>query len=364
MKIVIFSNIPAPYFVEYLNELSNYATVLAVFERRTASDRDKSWNDLNNRFECIFLDGINIGTETAFSPKIISIIRHHRNDVLIFANPTTPSGILGVMYCKKHGIRYALQSEGGLAKDGRGLKESIKRKIISGADLYLSGMSPEHDYFIAYGAEPSKVKQYPFSSLHKTDFRNEIPNENEKKKYKSELGIPYEKILIYVGRMIHCKGVDVLLRSLKGFDDIGVYLIGGKETDEYLTIRKQLDLKNIHYIEHTGLENLKKFYTAADVLVLPTRTDTWGLVINEGMSFGLPIITTTACVAGLELIEDGVNGFLINSEDYEELHKKIKELMSNQELCEMMSSNNLKKINSYNYEDMARIIYNHLDVMQ
>ena len=53
---------------------------------------------------------------------------------------------------------------------------------------------------------------------------------------------------------------------------------------------------------------------ASDLFVLPTREDIWGLVINEAMSFGLPIITTRKCIAGTELITDGENGYLLEAD--------------------------------------------------
>ena len=49
----------------------------------------------------------------------------------------------------------------------------------------------------------------------------------------------------------------------------------------------------------------------ADIFVHPTETDVWGLVINEAMAHGLPIITTDGCVAGLELVKNNDNGFII-----------------------------------------------------
>lgn len=360
MKTVIFSNIPAPYFVNYLNELGKYTSVLAIFERRMASNRDKSWQDVNNRFDCIFLSGIKIGAESAFSLKIISHIKKNRHDLLIFANPMTPSGIVGIFYCNLHKIPYVIQSEGGLAKNGKGIKEMIKKYIVRHADLCLSGMNEKNDYFIAYGANPLKIKQYPFASLKNEDILLEIPNNTLKENAKRELSISYEKVLIYVGRMLPVKGVDILLYALKGFNDIGVYLIGGNETAEYLGIRTALNLKNIHYVEHSDLDTLKKYYIAADILVLPTRSDTWGLVINEAMSYGLPVITTRNCVAGLELIEDEINGFLIESENYSELHKTIDLLLNNPVLCNQIGKNNLKKISGHTYENMAYVNFNNL----
>lgn len=357
MKVVIFSNIPAPYFVEYLNELGKYVQVTAIFERRVASDRDKTWENINNRnFEYEFLNGLNYGTESSFSLKILSIIRKHKNDCLIFANPMTPTGITGIIYCNMHNIKYLLQSEGGLAKNGKGIKENIKKYIITNADLCFSGMHSKNDYFIAYGAQPEKVKRYPFASFHESDIPKVVPSIEQKENAKKSLSIEYKKVLIYVGRMLHVKGVDVLLRALEGIDNVGVYLIGGTETDEYKEIRESKGLKNIHYVEHSNLEKLKKYYTAADLLVLPSRSDTWGLVVNEAMSFGLPVITTRNCVAGLELIEENVNGFLFESEDYQKLNEIIKKTIYNYDLMHEIGKNNLNKIKNYTYENMAEII--------
>ena len=55
----------------------------------------------------------------------------------------------------------------------------------------------------------------------------------------------------------------------------------------------------------------------------PTREDIWGLVINEALAAGLPVITTNRCGAGLELIKNNENGFLVNVEDIDELYEKI-----------------------------------------
>ena len=59
---------------------------------------------------------------------------------------------------------------------------------------------------------------------------------------------------------------------------------------------------------------------------MPTREDIWGLVINEALAYGLPTITTERCVAGLELIEDGVNGLLVPVGDVEALHQAMEKM--------------------------------------
>lgn len=362
MKILIFSNIPAPYFVNYLNELGKYAKVNAIFERKKASDRDKSWEDIGAKnFKYEFLNGINFGSEAAFSLGVISRIRRNKESVIIFANPTTPTGIVGIFYCKLHHIKYVLQSEGGVPKNGKGLKERFKQKLLTGASLYLTGMKPEEDYFTSYGAPIEKVKQYPFASLSEKDLISKLLNTTEKQNLKNKLGINYEKVVLFVGRMIPVKGVDILIESCRELpNNVGVYLIGGSRTEEYASLEKGYGVNNTHFIEHLPLEQLKNYYLLADVLVLPTRGDTWGLVINEAMSFGLPVVTTNKCVAGLQLIEEGVNGYIVNVDDPKMLGRKLCGIINDPDICVKMGLNNLDKINDYTYENMARTVFDHI----
>lgn len=363
MRVVIFSNIPSPYFVEYLNELGKKVDLVAYFERATASDRDSSWKKIDAReFECHILNGIPIGAETAFSLKIYSILKNNKGSLFIFANPTTLTGIIGTTICKLFKIPYVLQSEGGLAKDGVGFKEKIKKIILSGASLYLSGMGQNNDYFIAYGAPLELVKQYCFASFHDLDIPTEIISRDEKEKIKKQLMIPYKKVILYVGRMLHVKGVDVLLKAFYGFgNEVGLYLVGGEITNEYREIINENHINNCHFIPHLQLEELKKYYRLADVFVLPTRSDTWGLVINEAMTYGLPIVTTKSCVAGLELIDDSVNGYLVNSEDYEAMNNRIAKLLADDNACKEIGIRNFEKIHNYTFENMASQIYEHLE---
>ena len=84
-------------------------------------------------------------------------------------------------------------------------------------------------------------------------------------------------------------------------------------------------------------QDLEKEYQSCGMLVLPSRQECWGLVINEAMAYGLPVITTERCVAGLELIENGVNGYL--EDDDEIIAHRIIDIVTNQELRKVLSDN-------------------------
>ena len=95
-----------------------------------------------------------------------------------------------------------------------------------------------------------------------------------------------------------------------------------------------------------------QFYRAADLFVLPTREDIWGLVVNEAMAFALPVITTDRCVAGLELVEDGVTGYIVPVGDDKALADKMNQALSGD--CAAMGAAALEKIRSYTIENMAK----------
>lgn len=134
-----------------------------------------------------------------------------------------------------------------------------------------------------------------------------------------------------------------------------LYMIGAKPTAEYIELKKNLKLKNVHFEGFKTKEELKQYYQAADLFVLPTREDIWGLVVNEAMANGLPVITTDRCVAGLELIENGEQGYLVPMENENALAGKITAVLEDNALRSAMAEKSLRKIQGNTIENMARI---------
>ena len=359
LKVLITSNIPAPYFVAYLNELSKYCDVFAVFENKTSPDREDAWyrnEDLKFTFKV--LNVCTMGTRVGVSFKILKFLSAKEFDRIIVANPTTPTGIIALLYCRWNKVPFIIQSEGGFQGSGIGFKEHFKKYIMEKAKYYLTGMGNDDDYFLAYGATKDKLRPYPFSSMYESTINKKLLSKVEKNVLRKELNVRENIIIISVGRFIKCKGFDILLKivpQIKG--DVGIYIIGGKPTNEYKSIITNLGINNVHFLEFCQPEILKKYYEMANIFILPTREDTWGLVINEAMANGLPVITTNKCIAGLQLIENGVNGYIVPTDDESELLNKINLLCVNKGLCERMGRENIEKIQKYSIENMTRVIF-------
>lgn len=363
MKVLITSNIPSPYFVNYADELGKYVDLTVVFELENATDRDNSWNgNLEDKnFNVVFLNAKRKSNETGLSFKIKKYLKDKSFDRIIIANPTTPTGIVALLYCRRHKIPFIIQSEGGFQGSGKGFKERFKKYIMEKANMYLTGMGGDDDYFLMYGATKDRLRLYHFTSSYAKDIGDRVLTPEEKTSLKRELGIKQNKMILYVGQFIHRKGIDVLLKSYKGLgEDVCLYIIGGEPTNEYLAIIKELKLKNVNFIKFLTKDELRKYYQAADLFVMTTREDTWGLVVNEAMEHGLPVITTTRSIAGNYLIENGINGYLVEVEDYETTHKYILDILGNNQLRHDMSNNNLEKIKSHTLENMAKTIYEYI----
>lgn len=264
--------------------------------------------------------------------------------------------MLSILFLKLFKIPYILNSDGGFVKKDSLITKKIKRFFISGASAYLSSSKGTSDYLRYYGAS-GDILIYPFTS----SFRNEVYkviDDSNKIRLKEKLKIEEKIVVLFSGQFIHRKGIDVLLNaSAKISKEVGVYIVGGKPTDEYKKIQHDFNLRNVHFVDFMPPAELSEYYKTADIYVLPTREDIWGLVINEAMSYGLPVITTDKCLAGLELIENGKNGYIIHSESVDELSNRLNELIENPELRILMAKNNKEKIHQYTLEEMAKRHY-------
>lgn len=363
MKILWLTNVPSPYRTDFFNELGLYVELTVLFEKETSSERDKSW-EINNfkHFYGIFLKGTASDVDKAICFSVITYLKSKRYDYIIVTNAATPTGMIGIEYMKLHKIPYLLEGDGGFKKNGKGLKEKYKKHLLKGAIGYFSTSKSHDEYYRMYGADESAIHRYPFTSVREKEIINELPSLDKKNQMKEELGLTHRYLVLSIGQFIHRKGFDVLIKASRLLgDDTLVCIIGGKETKEYSAIIKEYNITNVIFKEFQVKEQLEKYFLAADVFVLPTREDIWGLVINEAMSYGLPIITTDKCVAGLELIKDYDNGFLIPSEDESILVDRIKEILIDNELRKKIGENNLIKIKNYTIENMAK---RHIEILE
>lgn len=357
MKHVLFvTNFPAPYKVDFYDELSKDVQLTVLYSDKIEDQhhRDKDWFvQSKTGFRAIQLEkqvahflGENL---------CLDVIRWLKKpyDAIVICGYSSPTSMLSMAYLKLKKIPFCIQVDGGLIRPDSRLKYLYKKLLVSSADHWISSGRCTTDYLVHYGAKREKTFEYPFTSLWEKDIRKEIPSREEKQNLRRKLGMTEEKIVLYVGRYDPKKGMDDLLHASTHLEKgCGVYFVGGTPTQEHLDWCRENGADHVHFVGFTKKDALAEYYQAADVLVLPTKSDVWGLVINEAMSFGLPVITTDQCVAGMELVKDGVNGYIIPVDDQEALIRQTNLLLTRN--FEDMGRQALETIRAYTIEKMAQ----------
>lgn len=359
MKVLFLTNLPSPYRVDFFNELGKLVELYVLYERKSSIARNEKWFSNNAKnFKEIYLKGISIGEESSICFEVIKYLQDSSFTHIVISGYGTATSKIAILWLTLNRISFIMNVDGGIIKETRGIKYLIKRFFISKADLYLSAGNNTTNYLVHYGACRDRCLIYPFTSLFQKDILGEPLTKLEKDIYREKLGMYEKHIVISVGSFIKRKGFDVLLNSIpKLKDDVGIYLIGGKMIDEYNKIIEEKQISNVYFIDFMDKRELIEYYYAADLFVLPTREDIWGLVINEAMAKGLPIITTTKCVAGVELITDYETGLLVPPDDPRELARAINMILDDAVLQANMSKNVLERIKSYTLENMAKVCY-------
>jgi len=356
MKRVLFlTNYPSPYRVHFFDELGKYMDVTVLYSDRV--------EDIKHRNAAWFEEGDHGFQAVRLTPKFRVGRRYlcfdvipwlkKKYDEIVVCGYSSPTAVLAMIWLRLHGIPFYMEVDGGLIRQDSKLKHFVKKSLVCLANQWLSTGEYTTKYLVHYGAREDKVAHYPFSSLYEKDILQAVPTREEKEAIRMVLGIPEKHMILAIGQFIHRKGFDVLMQAAKQLDpDVGIYIVGGETTDEYRKLREELGLYNVHFLEFQKKERLALLYKSADLFVLPTREDIWGLVINEALAYGLPIITTDRCVAGLELIEDGVNGYVVPVGDVEALAEKIKAVLASDR--EAMGKAALEKVRPYTLENMAK----------
>lgn len=356
MKVLYLTYSPTPYRVDFFNELGKLCDLTVLYEFNNPSNRDERWQDRKAQtYKEVFLKGVKIKENFQVCLSVIKYLKEKSYDVIVIGGYSTPTGMIAIKYLNFIGKKFILNCDGGLIKNDNKIKFKIKKHFISSATWWLSSGDVTNRYLINYGADVTNIYNYTFTSLRRKDISISTIDRDEKNRIKNKLGIKEEKVIISVGQYIYRKGYDILIEACKHIDpSIGVYVIGGKETKEYKLQKEQLNLDNIQFIEFKTKYELEEYYKLSDLFVLPTREDIWGLVINEAMSYGLPIITTEKCVAGLELIKNEINGYIVPVENHIEVSQKINIIMNNGTLRNEMGLNNINIIKNYTIENMAQ----------
>ncbi len=176
--------------------------------------------------------------------------------------------------------------------------------------------------------------------------------------YRRKLDLP-ERYFLFAGRLVKEKGVFDLLDAYASLDpelrsNVALVFAGnGAARAELERKATAIDPGRVHFTGFLHRRELGAVYALADMLVFPTHTDPWGLVVNEAMSCGLPIIATSVAGCTADLVEPGRNGLIIPPSDVARLASAMTLLACDPELRKSMGAHSSEKIGQFSPEACA-----------
>lgn len=350
-KILFITLTLAPYKVKWMETLANDFDVSIYYTRDFDIERHSDWL-IKSSQKIDLIKGFDVLGNHGLKFDLFHKLWKYRKEVIIFDGYGFLTQLLGLIMCRLLNIKHYVNVDGGIkVKNENILHILIKRILISKRSYYLASSDYTKEYLMNYGVTNEHIQIHPFTSLFQNDILTKLMNEEDKNRLRSELSMNSDFQILCVSQTIYRKGIDVLLEALGGLSNVQLTVVGGTCLEEYTEIIEKFRL-NVQFISYLDFEQLKKYYQAVDLFVLPTRYDIWGLVINEAMANGLPVITTNKCGAGLALVD---KEFLVEPNDVNALMKMIKRIQFDSDLRKKLAQQSLNRIQSYSIENVARL---------
>ncbi len=263
-----------------------------------------------------------------------------------------------MLWAKRNGIRFLLwcESTGGDLRRNHALVEMLKEKFVQGCDGFVVPGLSAHSYMRDMGIPDERLFLAPNAIDNALFSRLERLARVKGERLRHELGLP-GRYFLFVGRLVKAKGVFDLLQAYASLapelrEHIGlVYAGDGPERALLEAAAHSIFPGSVHFPGFVHRDELVSYYSLADCLVLPTHSDTWGLVVNEAMVCGLPVICTSVAGCAADLVQ--ANGRVVPSRDPGQLASALHELASDPQLRSRMSRESRRMIQEYSPDACA-----------
>lgn len=267
-------------------------------------------------------------------------------------------------YCKVKGIKTILSNESTANDHARnGIKESIKTLIIKQFDGYFNFGTLSENYILSLGIRAKKMlvkRNCVDNKALKQIYLNDLPQRIQKQQVLKMA----PKNFIFVGRLIDYKNLFQFLEAfnlaqIKSPNDYwGVIILGNGELKQGLqqfVLEKKI--QHINFQPGVSWQKVPQYLALSDVLVLPSYSEPWGLVVNEAMACGMPVIVSDKCGCAIDLVKNNENGFTFSPDNPEQLSNLLLKFMNNEVDSEQMGLISQQIIQEYSPENVAFEMY-------
>ena len=311
LPVTVWMNMPSFYQDDLFCQLPRRVDLRVVYDHGITEDRRRlGWADVGRQYHSLVL-----GQDRKVR-HAINIARSERDRIHIVNGIWAETAFTAVAFVLGTlGVPFAIYSECPDVTVSRSwLKRrthtSVGRWVARRARAVFAISHLAADYFGSLGFAAAKI--YPFGYFRASP----VQLENILHVDKVEI--------VYVGQFIHRKGLDILLRAIRPLleknPQVRLSLIGTgpDQTSIEAGLRKDGLLRSVELEGAHPSSRIHERLARASLLVLPSRWDGWGLVINEAFAAGVPVIASDRC-GGADLIAPGVNGYRFLSENVDDL---------------------------------------------
>jgi len=339
LKVLLVTNIIPPYRVplyEYISKVENLDIKLIALAENEAN---REWRIAKDQIKLNYkvLPGIHKFIQSReitihLNWGLWKAILRYKPDIVITSGYDMFAYWQAFLYCKLFKKKYILWNSTTLLSSGRtnGFMGKIKQIIIRGADRYIAYGQKAAEYLTHMGAS----KEYIHVGINTVDmslFKKKMTELHQDENLRKKRSRYPKLLMLYVGQLINRKGIYQLCKALNELHDpnVGLLIVGsGPQGGELKQFCKDQNLENVYFEGFQQQEALLRYYALADVLIIPSFKEVWGLVINEALASGIYVLCSKYAGAAYDLIKEGWNGILFDPHSIEEfliLIRKAKE---------------------------------------
>ena len=304
---------------------------------------------------------------------LINRLRKDNVDAVWIHGWNSLSNIIAMITCFIRGIPVLLRAETNLLPKLPEIKKVIKKFFFSTLFKKISAFLAigkfNKEFYLDFKVPEEKIFLVPYCVNNDFFIKKSKELKSQKTVLKGKYNLPQDlPVILFCGKLINVKRPQNLLKAFanlqKNIKASLVFMGDGTLRENLKKTAEDLKLENVYFMGFKNQTEMPELYTTADVFVLPSSFEPWGLVVNEAMCFGLPVIVSDAVGSSADLVNNTNNGFIFKTGDIESLQKNIEHLLKNKGLIEKMGYNSQEIITRWSYKQCIEGIYSALDFLQ
>lgn len=365
-RLVVITEIIAPYRIPVFNALARRKEIdLRVIFLSESDPSLRQWRvykeEIHFRYEVLPSWRRHFGRYNLLLNRgMSSALNQIKSDVVLCGGYNYPASWQAARWAESRRVPFLLWSESTAADSRRRhwpvelMKARFLRLcrgfVVPGRSAfdYLRGLgTAEKMIFLA----PNAVDTSLFSKLAAETRRGQSAG-------RASPNLP-SRYFLFVGRLVEAKGVFDLAEAYAQVREevrtrVGLVFAGeGDAGAELMRVAERVRPGDVKFLGFVHREQLPELYALADALIFPTHSDTWGLVVNEAMACGLPVVTTSVAGCAADLVQDEWNGFVVPPKNAPQLAAAMTRLATDSESRRKMGVNSWDRVQAYSPEAWA-----------